>query len=176
VWWNLPGHPPKRRVSRSDRKWATWRGGTGSNSDLLTIDIRWTVKPAPFPPLVSTPEVRQTNLGRVLESTLAQESSFRIADNGSTLTPVNFSLRISSLNLPVTIAKRGSGQTRNMSDASHASRLNHGFPYRKEGRDSLPGSTVETPQAGGYRPGGFHIGNLMMKSDRRLYDGFLEKK
>jgi|SRR5258706_10101355 len=23
---------------------------------------------------------------------------------------------------------------------------NHGFPYRKEGRDSLPGSTVETPQ------------------------------
>jgi hypothetical protein len=24
---------------------------------------------------------------------------------------------------------------------------NHGFPYRKEGRDSLLGSTVETPQA-----------------------------
>jgi hypothetical protein len=27
-------------------------------------------------------------------------------------------------------------------------RRNHGFPYRKEGRDSLPGSTVETPQVG----------------------------
>jgi hypothetical protein len=24
---------------------------------------------------------------------------------------------------------------------------NHGFPYRKEGRDSLPGSTEETPQS-----------------------------
>jgi hypothetical protein len=36
---------------------------------------------------------------------------------------------------------------------------NHGFPYRKEGRDSLPGSTVETPQAGGYRPGGLRTGS-----------------
>jgi hypothetical protein len=32
---------------------------------------------------------------------------------------------------------------------------NHKFPHMKEGRDSLPGSTVETPQTGGYRPGGF---------------------
>jgi hypothetical protein len=33
---------------------------------------------------------------------------------------------------------------------------NHWFPYRKEERDSLPGSSEETPQAGGYRSGGFY--------------------
>ena len=44
---------------------------------------------------------------------------------------------------------------------------NHWFPYRKEKRererDSLPGSSEETPQAGGYRLGGFHTGNLLIE-------------
>jgi hypothetical protein len=39
---------------------------------------------------------------------------------------------------------------------------NHGFPYRKEGKRQLawPGPW-KLRRAGGYRPGGFHIGNLI---------------
>jgi hypothetical protein len=40
----------------------------------------------------------------------------------------------------------------------------HGFPYRKDGRDSFVWlDRGNSAGPGGYQPGGFHSGNLMVK-------------
>jgi hypothetical protein len=48
---------------------------------------------------------------------------------------------------------------------------NHGFPYRKEGRDSLPGSTVETPQGRRLPAWGFPYRKSDDQGDRWFFKG-----
>jgi len=124
----------------------------------------------------------RTALDRARERKALGSSATPIGDNGGRGAPRNYLQARRAKRLVLGSSKRGRGEASRRSNGCRLSAVweaegckcdrrkkegvtrNHGFPYRKEGRDSLPGSTEETPQSRKLPALGVSMtGNLMIK-------------